>query len=62
MLFGIVKFNRAEDKMAVPTVATHMIDALAEAGVTSIYGVVGDSLNSLTEAVRKHPDINWIGA
>ncbi len=47
--------------MAVPTVATHMIGALAEAGVTSIYGVVGDSLNSLTEAVRKHPDIDWIG-
>ncbi len=47
--------------MAIPTVATHMITALAEAGVTSIYGVVGDSLNSLTEAVRKHPDINWIG-
>ena len=47
--------------MAIPTVATHMIGALAEAGVTSIYGVVGDSLNSLTEAVRKHPDIDWIG-
>jgi len=38
-----------------------MIAALAEAGVRSIYGVVGDSLNSLTEAVRKHPEINWIG-
>ncbi len=38
-----------------------MIRALAEAGVTSIYGVVGDSLNSLTEAVRRHPDIDWIG-
>ena len=47
--------------MAIPTVATHMIGALAEAGVTSIYGVVGDSLNSLTEAVRKHPDMDWIG-
>jgi len=47
--------------MAIPTVATHMIAALAEAGVKSIYGVVGDSLNSLTEAVRKHPGINWIG-
>jgi len=27
--------------MAIPTVATHMVTALAEAGVTSIYGVVG---------------------
>ena len=47
--------------MALPTVATHMIEALANAGVQRIYGVVGDSLNSVTEAVRRHPDMNWIG-
>ncbi|MFQ5949028.1 MAG: ubiquinone-dependent pyruvate dehydrogenase, partial [Acidimicrobiia bacterium] len=47
--------------MAVPNVATHMIEALADAGVQRVYGVVGDSLNSVTEAVRRHPDIDWIG-
>ncbi len=46
--------------MAGPTVATHIIDALAAAGVKRIYGVVGDSLNSVTEAVRRHPDVDWI--
>ncbi|MEE8278844.1 MAG: thiamine pyrophosphate-binding protein, partial [Thermoanaerobaculia bacterium] len=46
--------------MAGPTVATYMIDALAAAGVKRIYGVVGDSLNSVTEAVRRHPDVDWI--
>ena len=46
--------------MAVPTVASHLVDALASTGVRRIYGVVGDSLNSITEAVRIHPEIDWI--
>ncbi len=46
--------------MGKPSVASHLVDALAEAGVRHIYGVVGDSLNSVTEAVRKHPEISWI--
>ena len=46
--------------MAVPTVATHIVDSLAAAGVKRIYGVVGDSLNGLTEAVRKHKEMTWI--
>ena len=46
--------------MAKPTVASHLVDALAGAGVKHIYGVVGDSLNSVTEAVRKHPEVDWI--
>ena len=43
------------------TVATHIVDALAASGVRRVYGVVGDSLNSVTEAVRRHPDMRWIG-
>ncbi len=46
--------------MAEPTVASHLVDALAGAGVKHIYGVVGDSLNSVTEAVRKHEEMDWI--
>ncbi len=46
--------------MAKPTVASHLVDALAGAGVKHIYGVVGDSLNSVTEAVRKHKEVDWI--
>jgi thiamine pyrophosphate-dependent acetolactate synthase large subunit-like protein len=33
------------------TVAAHIVDALADAGVRRIYGVVGDSLNSIVDAV-----------
>ncbi len=46
--------------MAEPTVASHLVDALAGAGVRHIYRVVGDSLNSVTEAVRKHTEVDWI--
>lgn len=46
--------------MAAPTVATHIVDSLAAAGVKRIYGVVGDSLNGLTEAIRRHKEIMWI--
>lgn len=38
-----------------------VIDTLVEIGVKRIYGVVGDSLNGLTEAVRQQPAIDWIG-
>ena len=47
--------------MAELTVAAHMVNALAAAGVTRIYGMVGDSLNSVTEAVRAHSQMEWIG-
>ena len=41
-------------------IAELMIKTLAAAGVKRIYGVVGDSLNGLTEAIRKQKLINWI--
>ena len=25
-----------------------------------VYGIVGDSLNGVTEAVRRHPDVDWV--
>lgn len=36
------------------------VRALAQAGVKRIYGVVGDSLNGLTEALRQDGSIAWI--
>src|SRR5689334_8623940 len=35
-------------------------DILYSAGVRRIYGVVGDSLNGITDAVRRRGDIEWI--
>jgi pyruvate dehydrogenase (quinone) len=42
------------------TVAEHLVDTLARAGVRQIYGVVGDSLNPVTDALRKDGTIKWI--
>jgi pyruvate dehydrogenase (quinone) len=42
------------------TIADLFIETLQQAGVERIYGVVGDSLNGLTEALRKSAAIDWI--
>ena len=36
------------------------IETLVAAGVTRVYGVVGDSLNGLTDAIRKSEAIEWL--
>jgi pyruvate dehydrogenase (quinone) len=42
------------------TVAEQFVEVLAAAGVKRIYGIVGDSLNGLTDAIRRHGKIEWI--
>jgi len=41
-------------------VADLVTDVLHTAGVKRIYGVVGDSLNGITDSLRKRGDIKWI--
>jgi len=41
-------------------VAEIFVETLVVAGVKRVYGVVGDSLNGLTEAIRKSKKIEWI--
>ena len=42
------------------TVADQFVDTLVAAGVKRIFGVVGDSLNGLTDVVRRRADIEWV--
>ncbi|HEY1930230.1 MAG TPA: ubiquinone-dependent pyruvate dehydrogenase [Caulobacteraceae bacterium] len=42
------------------TVADQLAETLADAGVKRIWGVVGDSLNGLTDAVRRQGRIEWM--
>jgi pyruvate dehydrogenase (quinone) len=42
-------------------VAEMLIETLIAAGVTRIYGVVGDSLNGMLEQIRRAKKIEWIG-
>jgi pyruvate dehydrogenase (quinone) len=46
--------------MKTQRVADLIADILHSAGVRRIYGVVGDSLNGITDALRKRGDIDWI--
>ena len=41
-------------------VATQLVQTLVQAGVKRIYGVVGDSLNGMTEALRRQSEIAWV--
>ncbi len=46
--------------MFKPTVADLFAETLALAGVERIYGVVGDSLNGLTDSLRRQGRIEWV--
>ncbi|MFF6987449.1 thiamine pyrophosphate-dependent enzyme [Streptomyces sp. NPDC010273] len=43
------------------TVARVIVDALSELGVRQVFGVVGDALNPLTDAIRITDDVEWVG-
>ncbi|MGZ4445175.1 MAG: thiamine pyrophosphate-dependent enzyme [Nocardioides sp.] len=43
------------------TVAELLIEALAEHGVTQVWGVVGDALNPVTDAIRREDRVEWVG-
>jgi pyruvate dehydrogenase (quinone) len=42
------------------SVAEHLVNQLVAAGVERIYGIVGDSLNPVVDAVRRTPGIEWV--
>jgi pyruvate dehydrogenase (quinone) len=46
--------------MARRTVADQFVEILLAAGVRHMYGVVGDSLNPVTDSIRRHAGIDWV--
>ena len=46
--------------MRVENVADLIAETLVQAGVERVFGVVGDSLNGITDALRKRKTIDWI--
>ncbi|QKV68694.1 pyruvate dehydrogenase [Streptomyces harbinensis] len=46
--------------MAKQTVAEQFVDTLVRSGVRRLYGVVGDSLNPVVDAIRRNRSIDWI--
>ena len=49
-----------DSAMAKKKVADLLVDTLAGAGVERIYGVSGDSLNGITDSIRRQEQIRWI--
>jgi pyruvate dehydrogenase (quinone) len=43
------------------TIAEQIVTTLAELGVRTAWGVVGDALNPVTDAIRREERIEWIG-
>jgi pyruvate dehydrogenase (quinone) len=42
------------------TASEYSVEALEKAGVKRVYGVVGDSLNGFTDALRRRKTIDWV--
>lgn len=42
------------------TVAEVLVDTLEQCGVKRIFGIVGDSLNGITDALQKRKTISWV--
>jgi len=45
----------------VSTVAEILVRAIADHGVTQVWGVVGDALNPVTDAIRREDRVEWMG-
>ena len=43
------------------TIAELLVESLADHGVTTVWGVVGDALNPVTDAIRREDRVEWIG-
>jgi pyruvate dehydrogenase (quinone) len=50
----------SEGTIMARTVADQFAETLAAAGVKRIYGIVGDSLNGLTDSLRRQGKIEWV--
>jgi thiamine pyrophosphate-dependent acetolactate synthase large subunit-like protein len=37
-----------------------MVEVLAASGIKRVYGLPGDSLNGITDAIRQHPEMEWV--
>jgi pyruvate dehydrogenase (quinone) len=44
----------------MPTAAEVIIQTLAASGVKRVYGLPGDSLNGITDSIRRTPEIEWV--
>ena len=53
--------DRDQGGRRMANVADTIVTALADLGVKQIWGVVGDALNPVTDAIRREDRLEWIG-
>src|ERR1700752_3393525 len=53
-------FISSKERYMAKTVADQFMEILAAAGVKRIYGIVGDSLNGVTDSLRRQGAIEWV--
>jgi pyruvate dehydrogenase (quinone) len=59
--FNVTSMALETEETDMPrTVADQFAETLAVAGVKRIYGIVGDSLNGITDAIRRQGKIEWV--
>jgi len=46
--------------MSTTSIAKMIVETLISIGVKRVYGVPGDSLNGITDAIRTHPGLSWV--
>jgi pyruvate dehydrogenase (quinone) len=46
--------------MGKKTVAELLVDTLVRREVSRIYGVAGDSLNGITDSIRRQDQLRWV--
>ena len=46
--------------MSAKRIADVLVDTLVAAGVKSVYGLAGDSLNGITDSIRTRENIKWV--
>jgi len=42
-------------------VSEQLLEILMDAGVTQVFGVIGDALNAFAQAIHNHEEVEWIG-
>ena len=46
--------------MGKKSVADLLVDTLVSRGVSRVYGVAGDSLNGITDSIRRQDQLRWV--
>src|SRR6266436_9526727 len=49
-----------KEKLMSKTASEYLVEALEKTAVKRVYGVVGDSLNGFTDAMRRRKSIDWV--